>query len=399
MKLLKTKTTHFEYYRHLGFTEHFEYYRHLGFADLFVLSIFHWLNTQIFWSLGHWRHSSEIRLMCSLDTSIFLYACESWILTAELQRRIQAKEIRCYHKILCSSQKDHVTNEELHAKIQQAIRSQEDLLTFEKRCKLQWYGHVSHSSGLGKTILQGTVKGRRRQGRQKKRQGRQHQESQRAVENREKMEETGCEIICGAPRILTVKWQVKVKVKTQTTHNFSLWTQQTQKGVVPLLILLVLVSKLLKTKKTHISSSEYCRTHTWIVWILPYSSSWELLKTMHISNQENCTMHSRHELILHGVATDNKCGKLWLEVCTTSPRNDGNTAEITDRQQIWEWSSAWLSKPLSKQDARSCTCAVSTFIAGNPTWNHSTSAALFDAVLELSSTTGRVSMSLETCCL
>ena len=40
--------------------------------------------------------SSKIRLMRSLVTSIFLYACESWTLTAELQRRIQAIEMRCY---------------------------------------------------------------------------------------------------------------------------------------------------------------------------------------------------------------------------------------------------------------------------------------------------------------
>ena len=32
--------------------------------------------------------SSKIRLMRSLVTSIFLYACESWTLTAELQRKI-----------------------------------------------------------------------------------------------------------------------------------------------------------------------------------------------------------------------------------------------------------------------------------------------------------------------
>ena len=32
--------------------------------------------------------SSKIQLMRSLVTSIFLYACESWTLTAELQRRI-----------------------------------------------------------------------------------------------------------------------------------------------------------------------------------------------------------------------------------------------------------------------------------------------------------------------
>ena len=44
--------------------------------------------------------SSKIRMMRSLVTSIFLYACESWTLTAELQRRIQAMEMRCYRKIL-----------------------------------------------------------------------------------------------------------------------------------------------------------------------------------------------------------------------------------------------------------------------------------------------------------
>ena len=55
--------------------------------------------------------------------------------------------------------KDNVTNEEVRAKIQQAIGPYVDLLTFVKRHKLQRYGHVSCSSGLAKTILQGTVKG------------------------------------------------------------------------------------------------------------------------------------------------------------------------------------------------------------------------------------------------
>ena len=50
-------------------------------------------------------------------------------------------------------------NEEVLAKIQQAIRPHEDLVTPVKKRKLQWYGHVSRSSGLAKTILQGTVKG------------------------------------------------------------------------------------------------------------------------------------------------------------------------------------------------------------------------------------------------
>ena len=66
-------------------------------------------------------------------------------------------EMRCYRKILISY-KDHVINEEVRAKIQQAIGPHEDL-TIVKRRKLQWYGHVSRSSGLAKTVLLGTVKG------------------------------------------------------------------------------------------------------------------------------------------------------------------------------------------------------------------------------------------------
>ena len=132
--------------------------------------------------------------MRSFVTFIFLYACESWTLTAELKRRIQAMEMRCYRKILHVSYKDNVTDEEVRAKIQQAIGPHEDLLTTVKRRKLQWYGHVSRSSGLAKTILQGAVKEGRRQGRQRKRwednirewTGLEFGKSKRAVENREK---------------------------------------------------------------------------------------------------------------------------------------------------------------------------------------------------------------------
>ena len=77
-------------------------------------------------------------------------------------------EMRCYRKILRISYKDHVTNEEVCAKIQQAIGPHEDLMPIVKRRKLQRHGHVSRSSGLDKTILQGKAKGGRRQGKQEK---------------------------------------------------------------------------------------------------------------------------------------------------------------------------------------------------------------------------------------
>ena len=55
--------------------------------------------------------NSKIRLMRSFVTYIFRYACESMTLTAELQRRVQAMDMRCYRKILRISYKDRVTNE------------------------------------------------------------------------------------------------------------------------------------------------------------------------------------------------------------------------------------------------------------------------------------------------
>ena len=97
--------------------------------------------------------SCKIRLMRSLVTFIFMYTCESWTLTAELQRRIQVTEMRCYRIKILHIYKDHVTNEEVRAKIQLAIGPHEDLLAIVKRRKLKGYGHVSLSSGLAKTIL------------------------------------------------------------------------------------------------------------------------------------------------------------------------------------------------------------------------------------------------------
>ena len=124
-------------------------------------------------------------------------------------------EMRCYRKILHISYKDHVTNEEVRAKIQQAIGPHEDLLTIVKRLKLQWYGHVSRSSGLVKTILQGTMKDERgKKTRQTEEEvGRQHQGMDRpgvrqvpeGSGEQGKMEETDCEIFCGAPTTLAVK--------------------------------------------------------------------------------------------------------------------------------------------------------------------------------------------------
>ena len=109
-----------------------------------------------------------VQISRSLVMSIFLYACKSWTLTAETEKRIQAMEMRCLRKLLGITYREHITNEEVRNRTRQAIGPHEDLLT-SQTSKLRWYGHITRSSGLAKTVMQGTVQGGRRRGRQRKR--------------------------------------------------------------------------------------------------------------------------------------------------------------------------------------------------------------------------------------
>ena len=142
-------------------------------------------------------------------------------------------EMRCYRKILFISNKDHVTNEEVRAKIQQAIKPQEDLLTIAKRRKLQWYGHVSRSSGLAKNLLARHSERGKKTRRTKEEMGRQHQGMDRpgvrqvpeGSGEQGKMEKTGCKIIYGTPTTLMVKELMMM----MNSSPYNVWFQMVKK--------------------------------------------------------------------------------------------------------------------------------------------------------------------------
>ena len=92
---------------------------------------------KIIWRDKNISLASKVRLMRMLVLSTFLHACESWTLRAEIKRRIQALEMRCY-----ISYKDHVMNEEVRNRIQNATGVHDDLLTMVRKRKLRWYGHI-----------------------------------------------------------------------------------------------------------------------------------------------------------------------------------------------------------------------------------------------------------------
>ena len=74
---------------------------------------------------------SKVKVMGFLAISIFLCSCESW--TAELEKRTQALEMRCYRKLQNISNKDHITNEKVHRKIQVASGEYDELLTLVRK--------------------------------------------------------------------------------------------------------------------------------------------------------------------------------------------------------------------------------------------------------------------------
>ena len=71
-------------------------------------------------------------------------------------KKLQATEMRCFRKLFGISYRDQITKDAIRDRIRQAIGPYDDILTTVKKRKLKWFGHVSRSSGLAKTILQGT---------------------------------------------------------------------------------------------------------------------------------------------------------------------------------------------------------------------------------------------------
>ena len=90
--------------------------------------------------------------MHSLVISVLLcmYTCETWTLTADILKKLQATEMRCLRKLLGISYRDHITNDAVRDRIKQAIKPYDDILTTLKKSKSKLFGHVSRSAGLAK---------------------------------------------------------------------------------------------------------------------------------------------------------------------------------------------------------------------------------------------------------
>ena len=93
----------------------------------------------------------------SLVNSILLHGCETWILLADSEKRMQAFENKCMRKLLRISYLDRKTNNWVRSTINFLVGQQEPLLATAKRRKLSWFGHVTRHDSLSKTIPRGTL--------------------------------------------------------------------------------------------------------------------------------------------------------------------------------------------------------------------------------------------------
>ena len=87
-----------------------------------------------------------------ISVYLYMYACESWNLTAELKKRTHAFERRCYRSLLNIAYKNHITNKDVRRKIQAAIGDYDELLTMMKKRKLRLSGHGSRRRGRQKKL-------------------------------------------------------------------------------------------------------------------------------------------------------------------------------------------------------------------------------------------------------
>ena len=73
--------------------------------------------------------------------------------------------MRCLRRLLNISYRDRITNIEVRNIVIKEIGPHSELLTMVIAKKLIWFDHVTRSNSMSKTILQGSIEGKRRRDR------------------------------------------------------------------------------------------------------------------------------------------------------------------------------------------------------------------------------------------
>ena len=105
----------------------------------------------------------RLRILKSYIWSVMLYGCETWNISKEMKKRLEAAEMWFIRRMMRVPWVERVTNQEV---LRRAGTTRE-LWTVVKRRQLGFLGHVLRGDGLEKDCLFGMIEGKRAQGRQR----------------------------------------------------------------------------------------------------------------------------------------------------------------------------------------------------------------------------------------
>jgi hypothetical protein len=104
----------------------------------------------------------KLRLLNAVGFSIATYGCESWAMTKNDRKRVDAFEMWCYRRLLQTTWKDKRTNTWILERIGTNLHLRCGIM----KMKYKYFGHiVRRDGGIEKQILQGAVEGKRGRGR------------------------------------------------------------------------------------------------------------------------------------------------------------------------------------------------------------------------------------------
>ena len=108
------------------------------------------------------EHKHEKRIVRTLIFPTVLYGCETWTMTKNMEKKINACEMWIWRKMQNISWTEKKTNESARMEIE--IEEDETLQQTALRRKLGFFGHVTRSDGLEKRMMLVYGDGRRRRG-------------------------------------------------------------------------------------------------------------------------------------------------------------------------------------------------------------------------------------------
>ena len=109
---------------------------------------------------------TKVHLVMAMVFPVVMYGCESWTVKKAECRRIDAFELWCWRRLLRVPWTARRSNQSILKEISPGC-SLEGLML---KLKLQFFGHLMRGAdSLGKTLMLGGIRARRRRGRQRMR--------------------------------------------------------------------------------------------------------------------------------------------------------------------------------------------------------------------------------------